>query len=444
MRALITILIISLGSIKISTCPEPPRMNINFQYDGSIKDVMPIIKGYLEEQKYDIIHYAPESGFILTDYKLFKLNTGKVYLSLSININDLVVIVDEAHNLPDRVRRGMQSRLTPTMVRNASSEVEEHLGNLQKVATLTESMNDSVELKRWSLEVCKEFRHVLNREFKSLISELAGEKEMQIQAKDVLSWLEEAFDKVSAHVSQSRLTGNGLMFANPDKKIRLRLFKELLETNEVDVDEEGDNEPSAHLLSQQIDVLERFGNGSALCLVFDGQGRDGRIITHLLDAGLVAGPIFERVSGAILMSGTLNPPNMFADLLGITKETRGQLILPSPFAKERRPIVVATDVTTLYRERGVENTEKMRNHGRKSEKSQEDLADEVAVGHVALEVDDRPRDFDAVIEPRAEEQTAELRRAAGQHQAARPQGGVAPHEAGRRGGRVRAAAASAL
>ena len=93
MRALITIFIISLGSIKISTCPKPPRMNINFQYDGSIKDVMPIIKNYLEEQKYDIIHYAPESGFILTDYKLFKLNTGKVYLSLSININDLVVIV---------------------------------------------------------------------------------------------------------------------------------------------------------------------------------------------------------------------------------------------------------------------------------------------------------------------------------------------------------------
>ena len=93
MRALITIFIISLGSIKISTCPEPPRMNINFQYDGSIKDVMPIIKVYLEEQKYDIIHYAPESGFILTDYKLFKLNTGKVYLSLSININDLVVII---------------------------------------------------------------------------------------------------------------------------------------------------------------------------------------------------------------------------------------------------------------------------------------------------------------------------------------------------------------
>ena len=93
MRALFTLLIISLGSIKISTCPEPPRMNINFQYSGSIKDIMPTIKEYLESQEYDIIHYAPESGFILTDYKLFKLNTGKVFLALSININDLVVVV---------------------------------------------------------------------------------------------------------------------------------------------------------------------------------------------------------------------------------------------------------------------------------------------------------------------------------------------------------------
>ncbi len=68
-------------------------MNINLKYDGSVREIMPIIKDYLETQKYDIIHYAPESGFILTDYKLFGLNTGDVYLALSININDLVVIV---------------------------------------------------------------------------------------------------------------------------------------------------------------------------------------------------------------------------------------------------------------------------------------------------------------------------------------------------------------
>ena len=67
---LFIIAFISLASVRLSTCPEPPRMNINFKYNGSIREIMPVIKDYIEEQKYDIIHYAPESGFILTDYKL--------------------------------------------------------------------------------------------------------------------------------------------------------------------------------------------------------------------------------------------------------------------------------------------------------------------------------------------------------------------------------------
>jgi len=307
---------------------------------------------------------AKEAQVIVCDYNhLFIEGVRNASLkAMGLRLDDLVVIVDEAHNLPDRVRKGMQSRLTPTMVRNAISEVEEHYGNLQRASMVNDSMGDSLELKKWSLEVCKEFRQVLTREFKRLVGELSRDDEMEIQAIEVLNWLDEAFDKVSAHVSQSTLTGSDNVSLVPKKNIRLKVFKELLETNEVDVDEDGDNEPSAHLLAQQIDVLDRFGNGTALCLVFDGQGRDGRIITHLLDAGLVAGPIFEQVSGSILMSGTLNPPSMFADLLGITNKTRGQLILESPFAKERRPIVVATDVTTLYRERSEENTARIRDH----------------------------------------------------------------------------------
>ena len=307
---------------------------------------------------------AKEAQVIVCDYNhLFIEGVRNASLkAMGLRLDDLVLIVDEAHNLPDRVRRGMQSRLTPTMVRNAISEVEEHYGNLQRVSMANDSISESLELKRWSLEVCKEFRLILTRKFKEMVSKLANDDEMEIEAKQVLEWLEIALDEVSAHVSQSKLTGSDAQFANPEKKIRLKLFKELLETNEVDIDDDGDNEPSAHLLAQLIDVLDRFGGGSALCLVFDGQGRDGRIITHLLDAGLVAGPIFDQVSGSILMSGTLNPPNMFADLLGITSKMRGQLVLPSPFAKERRPIVVATDVTTLYRERGPENTQKIRDH----------------------------------------------------------------------------------
>ena len=93
MRLLFSIYLIVFLSIKISSCPEPPRMVLNFKYDGSIRDIMPLIKSYLENENYNIIHYAPETGYILTDYKFHNINTGKVFLALSINIKDLVVIV---------------------------------------------------------------------------------------------------------------------------------------------------------------------------------------------------------------------------------------------------------------------------------------------------------------------------------------------------------------
>ena len=282
--------------------------------------------------------------------------------AMELSLSDLIIVVDEAHNLPDRVRMGMQRRLTPTMVRNASTEVEEHLGELQKMGMINPAMKISIQLKSWTLQVCKEFRVILTREFKRLIQDLGDDSEMRIESNKVLGWLEEAFDKVAAEVSQKTLTGQEGIDHTPDKQNRLTAFKSQLETNEVDVDEGGDNEPSAHLLAHLLNVLQKFGNGSGLCLVFEGEGRDGRIITHLLDSGLVAGPIFDDVSGAILMSGTLDPPEMFADLLGITSQKRGLSVHPSPFSKERRPVLVANDVTTLYRERGIENTMKIRMH----------------------------------------------------------------------------------
>lgn len=282
--------------------------------------------------------------------------------AMELSLEDLIIIVDEAHNLPDRVRMGMQRRLTPTMVRNAATEVEEHLGELQKLGAINEAMNISIHLKSWTLQVCKEFRLILTREFKKLISKLNDKKEIRVDADEALGWLDEAFDKVAAEISQSTLTGENSQITIPDRNNRLQAFKSQLETNEVEVDEEGENEPSAHLLAHLIDVLVKFGKGPALCLVFEGEGREGRIITHLLDAGLVAGPIFEDVSGAILMSGTLDPPGMFADLLGIKPNKRGESVHPSPFLSNRRPVIIASDVTTLFRERSPENTENIKSH----------------------------------------------------------------------------------
>ena len=93
MRIFFSVYLVYFASLKFSSCPEPPRMVLNFKFKGTVREIMPIIKDYIESKDFNIIHYATEAGYILTDYKAFNLNTGKVYLALSININDLAVIV---------------------------------------------------------------------------------------------------------------------------------------------------------------------------------------------------------------------------------------------------------------------------------------------------------------------------------------------------------------
>jgi len=43
--------------------------------------------------------------------------------AMELDLANIIVIVDEAHNLPDRIRMGMQRRFTPTVVRNATFEL---------------------------------------------------------------------------------------------------------------------------------------------------------------------------------------------------------------------------------------------------------------------------------------------------------------------------------
>ena len=68
-------------------------MVLNFKYEGGPKETLLIVKEHLQNNGYDILHYAPEAGYILTDYKKFNVQTKNVYLALSINIRDVVVVL---------------------------------------------------------------------------------------------------------------------------------------------------------------------------------------------------------------------------------------------------------------------------------------------------------------------------------------------------------------
>jgi Rad3-related DNA helicase len=79
----------------------------------------------------------------------------------------------------------------------------------------------------------------------------------------------------------------------------------------------------------------------------------------LLDPASVAGPLFASVHAAVLMSGTLYPMALCADLLGVGAQARLLESYPSPFLNARRPVLLLRGVSTRYKARGQEMFERI-------------------------------------------------------------------------------------
>ncbi|MFO1533076.1 MAG: helicase C-terminal domain-containing protein, partial [Thermoplasmatota archaeon] len=73
---------------------------------------------------------------------------------------------------------------------------------------------------------------------------------------------------------------------------------------------------------------------------------------NLLDPALPARAVFHGVHSAILMSGTLRPPEMVRDLLGLDEARTMARVYPSPFPPENRLVAIAQGMSTRYARRG--------------------------------------------------------------------------------------------
>lgn len=287
--------------------------------------------------------------------------------AMGLSLEDIIVIVDEAHNLPGRIRMTLEKRLTQTMIRNAQMELEEYAGVLAQAMNAPggETLSMTHALAQWAFEVIKASRPGFTALFDGLRRSVPPkDEESEVQVESLLNVFHRACDQVDGKSGQQQL---GASSKEPvvETSTRIHQLRDVLSSVDVDM-EAGDDgnpmEPNAHKVAEILDCILRFGSTSALTMVFDTKGKDGRITTHLLDPGLVSEPVFQKSAGAILMSGTLYPPSMYANILGLPNARTTSVAYPSPFAAMRRPVLVASDVTTKYTERGHENTMKIRQH----------------------------------------------------------------------------------
>ena len=299
-----------------------------------------------------------ECDILICDYNhVFVENVSESSLSaMKIDLENCILVVDEAHNLPDRIRNGLERRAIIKIFRDSRLEIDEYLGSKEqeiKKLDLSE-MHDNHDISgiKGALRQMRKLEKQMKIWYKKKESDLikSGKKDMKISTVDFIGEIDSILnEEINVKINNNFSILKKLI-------IQLRRVK-------VDQDDEEEKETASTRLADLLAITLEYLHNNALVLVFDLLGEEGRVRSFLLDPGVISGPIFTDTSGAILMSGTLFPPEMYADLLQIPRARK--IIMTeydSPFLADRRPILVAKDVTTKYTERNQKNTEKIREH----------------------------------------------------------------------------------
>ena len=264
---------------------------------------------------------------------------------MGVELNNSILIVDEAHNLPDRIRSGLERRITERVFERALSDVEEYKENLEK-SQRDLDIPESNQLREARL---------LEKQIKSLRDDTSlikwfGERKKQIEESkgdDLRVDTQEFLDVISHAI-------DGVLEDDSDdgiQRIRMMISRLLAVVVEEDEDLEEEEQNDCIRLGEILEICIKYRNSSALALVFDEVSEQPRVTSHLLDPSVVGESIFEECIGSILMSGTLFPPEMYAEILGIPTELADCKEYSSGFPLGNRPVLIANDVTSKYTER---------------------------------------------------------------------------------------------
>ncbi len=222
---------------------------------------------------------------------------------------DVVIIVDEAHNLPDRAREAAAGSLSQFLLERAGEELKGQDGHLRR------AMNQ------------------LGERMEEMAGDLSGGEEVEIEPG---TW---------TNAVESSLASSLEPMGYDD------LVKALLETGK---ELSSDEEMGGSAVTEVATFLQGFPEGSREVLRTLNVDGGARLNFRLLDPSAVTRERFDSVHAAILMSGTLWPVRMYSDLLGLDPQRTAYGEYRSPFPPENRLVLVTPGLTTKYTARGPE------------------------------------------------------------------------------------------
>ncbi len=245
-----------------------------------------------------LVRSGKNSDVIIGDYyHLFNKGVRKSILAKTgKKLENSIVIVDEAHNLPNRIKSLMSYVLTENMIKSAIKEARtfDQLLFADKLEKLLEI----------SLDFEKGERLVSKEEFIDFIeSNISNYSDFQEEM---------AFVENKVRIEQKR------SFVGSISKF-------------FDIWLNGDNEGFVRYVNKD---------------------KYFKLFYKCLDPSVVSKEVFSKVYSSVLMSGTLTPTKMYSKLLEIKAD---EYSYPYPFPKENRLALIHPNTTTKYSERNNES-----------------------------------------------------------------------------------------
>jgi len=249
---------------------------------------------------------AKKAAVIIADYYyLFHPGIRPGFLKkLGKELEKIIIIVDEGHNLPGRVRELMSVRVSNQGIRRALQEA-----------------------KRFGLaEAVKQLSYV-----QDMLNEVCG----KMQAGERLVRKEEVTAYLNRIMPYEQIAG-GLALAGEEIRERQK-------------------RSSTGAVAAFLDAWQ--GPDAGFCRIVSVQDGVTELSYRCLDPSTSAAEVIGAARTTILMSGTLTPTSMFRDLLGFRDAVEREF--PSPFPKENRLAMIVPSVTTKFAERNHQEYERI-------------------------------------------------------------------------------------
>ncbi|MBN1645731.1 ATP-dependent DNA helicase [Candidatus Woesearchaeota archaeon] len=242
---------------------------------------------------------AKQAHLIVADYfYVFNPSIMETFMKRAeIALEDCIIVVDEAHNLPDRVKELSTARLTTIMLQRAAAEAKKNDRD-----DLAQAMSHIVDI--FESHPVDEETYMLKGEFIENVSKFR-------EYTELIDDLEELADKVREEQQMSYL-GSVAGF--------LRAW-------------EGSDEGFTRILSSR-----------------EGYKEDLRILSYrCLDPSIITAGVINNAHCTVMMSGTLTPTEMYKDILGMSRAE--ELTLKSPFPDKNRLNIIVPKTSTKFTER---------------------------------------------------------------------------------------------